>query len=89
MSKSQSRPGKIIGIYADVDLDERLTRMAEKAKLSKSQLAKNFLEVALDQMESLDRIGLLGLTVFFRDFKENFSKAAQETKRQVMGNGEA
>lgn len=89
MSKSQKRPGKMLGFYADDKIDERLTRMAEKAKISKSQLVKNLVEVALDQMEAMDRVGLLALGVFFRDFKEIFNRSVETTVREVVRHEES
>lgn len=84
MSTSQKRPGKMLGFYADETIDERLTRMADKAKISKSQLVKNLVECALDQMEAMDRVGLLTLGVFFRDFKEIFNRSVESTVREVI-----
>lgn len=89
MSKSQKRPGKMLGFYADDKIDERLTRMSEKAKVSKSQLVKNLVEVALDQMEAMDRVGLLSLGVFFRDFKEIFNRSVESTVSEVIRHEEA
>lgn len=89
MSTSQKRPGKMLGFYADDKIDERLTRMAEKAKISKSQLVKNLVVCALDQMETMDRVGLLSLGVFFRDFKEIFTRSVEKTVREVIRHEEA
>ena len=84
MSKSQKRPGKMLGFYADNTLDERLTRAAEKAKISKSQLVKNLMECALDQMEAMNRVGMLSMGVFFADFKKNFNQSVETTINQVL-----
>lgn len=62
--------GKIVTIKMNADFIARLDYLARKAKLTRHQLLKNLLDVGVDELKDLKKIGLFKLGVIARDVAE-------------------
>jgi metal-responsive CopG/Arc/MetJ family transcriptional regulator len=63
-----------VQVVFERSLVERLDVVAQAAKISRSQLLRNLLELALDDAELFKKMGLLGLIVRLRDMRKEGDK---------------
>ena len=61
-----------VNITIDEDLNEWLDKMAERLRMNKSQLINNLISMGQDDVNLLDKMGVLGLRDMARKFKEGF-----------------
>ena len=82
--KSADEDKMIITMWAERSLVNRLDVLAEKAGLSRSKLLQNLLKVSVDEMESMDKLGVLATAVVLRDFAVNL-RSWREGKKKGGG----
>lgn len=62
--------GVDMGIRFSAAMIERLDRLADKIGISRAQMIRNLLEVALDDAELLDGVGAFTLAKWFEAMRE-------------------
>ena len=64
---SEEPKGRKITFHCPDDVAERLDRIAEKGDIPRSKLVLNMVEVMLDFAEMTNRVGILQMSILFRD----------------------
>lgn len=59
-----------LSLWVDRDLVEVLDRLAEKACLSRNQLANNILRVNLEELDACDKVGIYQMSVLLGNMSE-------------------
>ena len=70
----KEKPGQTLSVWIDEGVAESLTILAKKVGITRSKLVSNILEVAANDLRTLDKVGVLKLTVLLRDMQEEFKK---------------
>jgi len=75
-----------IGIKLDEKTLERLDAKANKLRLNRSQMTRNLIDTGLDELDFLEKIGFLGMTLKGFDILESVKKALSDRKYKIDGN---
>lgn len=70
--------GLSFGMKYPADMLARLDRLAGKIGISRSQLIRNLLEIALDDAEVLESLGVFTLASWIRAMKESMRERRDE-----------
>ncbi len=70
----KDKPGQTLSVWVDEELTESLTLLAKKAGITRSKLVSNILQVATEDLKSLDRVGVLKVTLLLRDMQDALKK---------------
>jgi predicted DNA-binding protein len=74
--------GKAMTFTFDSDLADKMDKLAKKGGISKSQLVKNLLEMGIEDIEKIDKEGLMTLVKLMEkvgsNLRERFSKTIKE-----------
>jgi len=81
--KQKPEPGeeKPLPLKLDLKLLAKIDKLAERASLSRHHLTRNLINVGIEEMETLSKIGVITVSVWLRDFGEAVKK--------IVKNGEA
>lgn len=61
---------------------ERLNRLACKADMEPSRLIRNMVELQLDALERVDKVGIYSMSILLRDVAETLTDWAQQVKNE-------
>lgn len=61
-------------MYIEDELWERLGKVAGNAKLKRNQLVRNLLTVGVEEMELLQKVGIMQTVMFVQDLKDRMGK---------------
>lgn len=70
----KEKQGQTISVWVSEELAEDLATLAKKAGITRSKLASNILEVATKDLKTLNKVGVLKLTVLLRDMQDALKK---------------
>jgi len=75
---------KPLTCWADKEFVVRIDKLSEKAGLTRSKLVQNLLEVAVDEMELMQSLGILSTAIVFRDLKETIKKWSEKESKKMV-----
>jgi len=73
---------RLLSVELDLELIERLDKLAKNCGISRHQLMKNFIESCTSEGEFLSKVGLIYTAKKMKDFIEIGKEAFQEDARQ-------
>ena len=76
----REREQKVLSMWVQPELKERLDRVAKKAGLSRNQMIVNLLTISLDEAEAMQAVGLLQAAVWVRELKDKIGKSLTAAK---------
>ena len=74
--------GRKITFHCPDDVAERLDRIAEKANIPRSRLVLNMVEIMLDFAEMTHKVGILQMSLLFRDAGVKLKEAATKWREK-------
>ncbi len=66
-------------IYLTEEQNEKITKYAKKIDVSKQKMMSNLLDIGLDEVAALNRLGFLGLGVRVRDLVNKLKNVDPDT----------
>lgn len=72
--KKEVEDGVKITLFLDEPLVARVDKIAHKARLSRSRLIRNLVEVGLQETETLDAMGILGFVMKIEDARQSVNE---------------
>jgi metal-responsive CopG/Arc/MetJ family transcriptional regulator len=66
----EKKDGAQVNIWMEKALLARVDKLAKKAKVSRSRLVENMVEMTTKSLERADAFGVLSIAILFRDFEE-------------------
>lgn len=80
-------PMKKVSFDCPVDIVERLDKLAETADLPRQKLIANMVTVGVETIEDCQKIGVLQISLLFRDLGESMKVWAKKMKDRKDFNG--
>ena len=69
-----------VTIWIDKSLVERIEKLAQKGDLTRSKLITNIIEVGVEDVEIMDKIGVWATARVFKDMRERLKKWHEKGK---------
>ncbi len=77
---TEDSKGRKITFHCPEDVAERLDRLAEKGDIQRSRLVFNMVEIMLTYAEMTEKVGILQLSLLWRDASEKLKEVATKWK---------
>lgn len=71
-----------VSMYLDAELVEMLDAAAEKADITRHKLMENLLKVSLEELMTVDKLGLFKFSLILRDMHEGLKAWAEGILRE-------
>ena len=72
-----------VTLWIEKSTVKRLDVLAEKGSLTRSKLLTNLVEASLEELEAMDKMGVLATVIVLRDFVENIRSWREGTKKKT------
>lgn len=80
---SEEMKGRKITFHCPDDIAERLDRMAAKGDIPRSKLVLNMVEIMLDFAEATQKVGILQMSLLFRDAGSKLKELANKWRERT------
>jgi Ribbon-helix-helix protein, copG family len=71
-----------ITLWLEKDLVARIDKLAAKAEISRSRILRNLIEMSIDELEVVDKIGLFKFSIILQDLREGIRAWAEGLKME-------
>ena len=75
--------GRKITFHCPENVAERLDKIAEKSAIPRSKLVLNMVEIMLDFSEMTKKVGILQMSILFRDAGDKLKEAASKWRERT------
>jgi len=81
---------EMVSFRCSTELFERINRMSEKGEISRARLIENLCEMSIGSLEACEKVGLLQLSLLFRDMQKCLKEWSSDMKgeKQIPINNE-
>jgi metal-responsive CopG/Arc/MetJ family transcriptional regulator len=69
-----------VTIWIDKDLVERIEKLAQKGDITRSKLITNIIEVGVEEVEAMDKLGIWAVGRVFEDIRQWLRKRHEKGK---------
>jgi hypothetical protein len=70
----KEKQGQTLSVWVDEKILCDLDALAKKAGITRSKLVSNILDVATGELKTLEKVGVLRVTLLLRDLKDAFQR---------------
>jgi Ribbon-helix-helix protein, copG family len=75
--------GRKITFHCPENVAERLDKIAEKSAIPRSKLVLNMVEIMLDFSEMTQKVGILQMSILFRDAGDKLKEVANKWRERT------
>ena len=76
----EKKDGVHVNIWMDRGLLERVDKFAKKARMSRTTLIENMVDMTVRSLERADAFGVLSIAILLRDFEESLKAWVTEIR---------
>ena len=80
---SEEAKGRKITFHCPENIAERLDRISEKSDIPRSKLVLNMVEIMLDFAELTQKVGVLQMSILFRDAGAKLKEVAHKWREKT------
>mgnify|MGYP001327175566 CR=1 FL=1 len=80
---TEEAKGRKITFHCPEDIAERLDKIAEKSDIPRSKLVLNMVEIMLDFAELTQKVGILQMSILFRDAGDKLKEVANKWRART------